>query len=48
MGLEKPLSTIGGLVHAIRDKAGRTGRPLRADELQALVTKQECLDAGGC
>lgn len=48
MGLEKPLHSLGGIVSAIRDKAGRAGRPLQADELQALVARQECLDGGNC
>ena len=48
MGLYAPLHSIGGLVDAIREKASRSGRPLRADELQALVGRPECLDSGSC
>jgi len=46
MGL--PLSSIAGLVDVIREKSARSGRPLRPEELQALVRHQECLDSGAC
>ena len=48
MGLDRPLNTIGSLVESIRDKATRSGRPLKADELHALASRQECLESGGC
>jgi homocitrate synthase NifV len=47
-GLDKPLHSLGALMEAIRDKATRSGRPLKADELHALAANQECLESGGC
>jgi homocitrate synthase NifV len=48
MGLEKPLSSLGGLVETIREKAARSGRPLGAEELDALLSGQECTGSGAC
>ena len=48
MGLEKPLSSLGGLVETIREKAARSGRPLGAEELDALLSGQECTGSGTC
>lgn len=47
-GLSGPLSSLGSLVDAIRERARRTGRPMSQDEVRDLARRRECLDGGIC
>ncbi|NCD26268.1 MAG: pyruvate carboxyltransferase [Deltaproteobacteria bacterium] len=46
MGLNAPLHRLNSLVDTIRERAANSGRPLKGDEVQALLKCQECLDDG--
>lgn len=48
MGLSAPLHTLGALVDKVRERASNSGRPLKRDEVKALLEHHECLDGGVC
>lgn len=48
MGLAAPLHGIGQLLGRVKERAARTGRPLRRDEVRFLAEGAQCLDGGQC